>query len=191
MQTDLKANLPAREKWIVVGTTFVTLGLVLGVWYSYSVFLVAFLREFGWSRSLVAGGFSAFVLVHGAASPFVGWLAGRIGPRRVILVGGCVLAGGLLLTAGTQQWWHLYLAFGVVTAVGITMAGWVPAVVLVRGWFPSRSPSPSPRALLPPSFPIPGLPATGTIRRRKSSAPRPRRPLGRSIHAAASTFAGN
>ncbi len=138
MQTDLKANLPARQKWIVVGTTFVTLGLVLGVWYSYSVFLVAFLREFGWSRSLVAGGFSAFVLVHGAASPFVGWLAGRIGPRRVILVGACVLACGLLLDAEIRQWWHLYLAFGGVTAVGITMAGWVPAVVLVQGWFPSR-----------------------------------------------------
>ncbi len=138
MHTDLKTGLPTRRGWIVVGTTFITLGMVLGVWYSYSVFLVAFLREFGWSRSLVAGGFSAFVLVHGAASPFVGWLAGRIGPRRVILAGAGVLGCGLLLTAETRHWWHLYLAFGGIAAVGITMAGWVPAVVLVRGWFPSR-----------------------------------------------------
>jgi MFS family permease len=48
------------------------------------------------------------------------------------------LGCGLLLAAETREWWHLYLAFGGVTAVGFTMAGWIPAVVLVRGWFPSR-----------------------------------------------------
>ncbi len=47
MHTDLKTALPTRRGWIVVGTTFITLGMVLGVWYSYSVFLVAFLRGFG------------------------------------------------------------------------------------------------------------------------------------------------
>ena len=138
MQTDLGPQDSQRRRWIVVGTTFITLGLVLGVWYSYSVFLVAFLREFGWSRSLVAGGFSVFVLVQGSFGPIVGWLVGRVGPSRVILAGGCVLGCGLLLTAETKAWWHLYLAFGGLTAVGITMAGWIPAVVLVQGWFPSR-----------------------------------------------------
>jgi MFS family permease len=127
-----------RRGWTVVGTTFITLALVVAVWYSYSVFLVAFLKEFGWSRSLVAGGFSVFILVHGSVSPIVGWLAGRVGSRRVILVGGCVLGCGLLLAAETREWWHLYLAFGGVTAVGYTMAGWIPAVVLVRDRFPGR-----------------------------------------------------
>ena len=44
--------------WRVVFGTFVTLGLAYGFWYAYSVFLVALLREFGWSRSAVAGAFS-------------------------------------------------------------------------------------------------------------------------------------
>ncbi len=73
----------SRRGWIVVGATFVTLGMVYGVWYSYSVFLVAFVLEFGWSRSLVAGVFSAFVIVHGVLGPVNGWLAGRIGPRWI------------------------------------------------------------------------------------------------------------
>ena len=30
-----------------VAATFVTLGLVYGVWYAYSVFLVAILHDFG------------------------------------------------------------------------------------------------------------------------------------------------
>src|SRR3970282_2445678 len=34
--------------------------------------------------------------------------------------------------------WRLYAAFGVVSAVGVAWAGWVPAVVLVQRWFPER-----------------------------------------------------
>ena len=76
-----------------VAATFVTLGLVYGVWYAYSVFLVALLHDFGWSRSLLAGAFSVFALVHGLLSPGLGWLADRIGSRRLVLAGG--VAAGL------------------------------------------------------------------------------------------------
>jgi len=118
--------------------TFVTLGLSYGVWYSYSVFLVALLGEFGWSRSLVAAAFSVFVLVHGALGPALGWLADRIGPRRLVLAGGLVLGAGLWLDSAVARPWHLYVAFGVVTAAGVALAGWVPTVVLVQRWFPER-----------------------------------------------------
>jgi MFS family permease len=127
-----------RRGWIVVGTTFMTLVVTYGAWYSYSVFLVALLREFGWKRSLVAGAFSVFVLVHGVCAPVVGWLLRVAGPRRPILAGALLMGIGLCLAAQTTEWWHLYLAFGGVAAVGMSLAGWVPAVVLVRGWFPDR-----------------------------------------------------
>ena len=128
----------SRRGWIVVATTFVTLVVLYGAWYSYSVFLVALLREFGWSRSLVAGAFSVFVLVHGGFGPVIGWMLRRAGPRRVIMAGGCVMGVGLCLTAETTAWWHLYVAFGGIAAVGVGLAGWIPAVVLIRGWFPYR-----------------------------------------------------
>ena len=51
------------RRWIVLGTVFVNLAMPYGTWYSYSV----------------------FVPVHGSLSPFVGWLTGHIGPRRIIL----------------------------------------------------------------------------------------------------------
>ena len=59
--------------------TFVTLGLAYGVWYAYAVFLVALAQEFQWRRSLVAGAFGVFALVHGLSSPPLGWLADRVG----------------------------------------------------------------------------------------------------------------
>lgn len=126
---------PGRRSLAVV---FVTLGLVYGVWYSYSLFLVALLREFGWSRSVLAGAFSVFALVHGALSPVLGWLADRIGARRLILLGVAALSVALALDGMVNRPWQLYLTFGLFTAIGVASTGWVPAVILVSGWFPDR-----------------------------------------------------
>ena len=124
--------------WRVVVATFVTLGLAYGFWYAYSVFLVAFLREFGWSRSVVAGAFSVLVVMHGVSGPALGWLVERFGPRPVIASGGLVLAGSLMGAAHINAVWQLYLVIGVLAALGVSAAGWVPSVVLIRAWFPSR-----------------------------------------------------
>ncbi|MBI2207640.1 MAG: MFS transporter [Candidatus Rokubacteria bacterium] len=122
----------------VLVATFVTLGLTYGFWYAYSVFLVAFLREFGWSRSVVAGAFSVLVLGHGVSGPLLGWLVERVGPRAVIATGGVVLATSLFVGAHVSAIWHLYVVFGVLASLGISAAGWVPSVVLIRGWFPAK-----------------------------------------------------
>ncbi len=128
----------ARRGWIVVATTFVTMALSYGVWYCYGVFLVAFLREFGWSRSMVAGAFSTASIVQGFACPLIGWAAGRFGPRRIIILGGSLLALGLLFAAETSQPWHLYVSFGAAVGIGIAASGFVPSVVMVSDWFPAR-----------------------------------------------------
>jgi len=71
--------------WIIVAVSFVTLGLAYGVWYSFSVFFVALLREFGWSCSLAAdffegeaygGIFRALILLNGFGGASGAWLSG-------------------------------------------------------------------------------------------------------------------
>ncbi|MBK6961952.1 MAG: MFS transporter [Gammaproteobacteria bacterium] len=127
-----------RSGAIIVATLFCTLGLLYGVWYSYSVFLVALVGDFGWSRSVTAGAMSVFILVHGGFGPIAGRLVERFGPRRLMLVGSLVMASGLALTALIQTWWQLYLSYGVLTAVGLGACGWVPSVILAEKWFPNR-----------------------------------------------------
>jgi len=138
MTADPASHASSSRGRIVVAATFLTLTIFYGVWYAYSVFLVALLREFGWSRSVVAGAFSVFVMVHGLLGPIIGWLIQRFGPRRLILAGGVVMSLGLVLLAETTRWWHLYLAFGVIASLGVSLGGWMPAVMLARGWFPDR-----------------------------------------------------
>ena len=139
--SEVRIELPtiaARGRAAVAVVTFVTLGLTYGIWYSYSVFLVALLRDFGWSRSVLAGAFSLFVMMHGLSGPVLGWLVERFGPRRVIVTGAALIGAGLALAAETRAAWQLYLAFGVIATAGVSSTGWVPSVILVRGWFPSR-----------------------------------------------------
>jgi MFS family permease len=108
-----------------------TLALAYGIWYSYSVILVALLEEFGWSRSVLAGAFSVFTLVHGAVNPV-------IGPLRVMAGGGVAMGLTLLADSFIATPVELYLYFGGLTAVAVAAAGWVPALVHVQREFQDR-----------------------------------------------------
>ncbi len=127
-----------RRGGLVVGTLFITLGLLYGIWYSYSVFLLALIEDFGWSRSVTAGAMSVFIVSHGLFGPFAGRLVEQYGPTRLMIVGALVMAAGLLMTSQVNQWWQLYISFGVVTAVGLGACGWVPSVILSERWFPNK-----------------------------------------------------
>ncbi len=127
-----------HHRHVTLGAIGLTLGLAYGVWYSYSVFLVALLQEFGWSRSVLAGAFSVFTLVHGAANPVIGMLCDRIGPRRLIMFGGVTLGLALYGNSFIDSPAQLYVGFGLLTAVSVACCGWVPAVVLVQRQYRDR-----------------------------------------------------
>jgi MFS family permease len=124
--------------WVVVAVSFITLALAYGVWYSFSVFFVALLKEFGWSRSVGAGGFSIFVITHSLMAPLVGGMVDRFGPRRVILVGLVFVGVGLALCSVTTTWWNYYIFFGVITAMGVGAIGWVPNTTTIQQWFKAK-----------------------------------------------------
>jgi MFS family permease len=129
---------PHRRGALVIGTLFLTLGLLYGIWYSYSVFLVALIDHFSWSRSITAGAMSVFIVAHGLFGPFAGRLVEQFGPSRLMMAGSVVMAGGLLLTSQINHWWQLYISFGVISAVGLGACGWVPSVILAERWFPNK-----------------------------------------------------
>jgi hypothetical protein len=84
----LKSGESGRYGWIVVGAIFLTLGIVYGVWYSCSIFFVAFLREFGRGFAAAAqifdrtGSYRAALWVAfglAALAPALLWI---VAPRR-------------------------------------------------------------------------------------------------------------
>jgi MFS family permease len=134
----MKDKIPSPSGWFVVGSSFVTLALVYGIWYSFSVFFVALLKEFGWSRSIGAGAFSLFIIFSAIIGPFVGNMVSSAKPRRVILGGALILGAGLALCSFTQTWWQFYIFFSLITAVGLGAAGWVPHTTIIQQWFKEK-----------------------------------------------------
>lgn len=124
--------------WIIVGVSFVMLALSGGVWYSFSVFFVAILKEFGWSRSVGAGAFSLFLIVQSLAGAVVGNMVDRVGPRRVVFLGSFLLATGLTLCSYIQIWWQFYLFYGVIAAMGVAATGWITNTTMVQHWFKEK-----------------------------------------------------
>jgi MFS family permease len=129
---------PGYHRYLSLGIIALTLSLAYGIWYAYSVFLVALLQEFGWSRSVLAGAFSAFTLVHGAANPVVGVLCDRVRPLRLMAAGGALLGAALWADSHIASPVQLYLGFGVFTAIAVAAAGWIPALVQVQRDFQDR-----------------------------------------------------
>jgi MFS family permease len=127
-----------RRRDAALGVIGLTLALAYGIWYSYSVILVALLNEFGWSRSVLAGAFSVFTIVHGGLNPWIGALCARAGGLRVMAFGGAAMGLTLFADSFISTPLQLYLGFGVATALAVAAAGWIPALVYVQREYQDR-----------------------------------------------------
>ncbi|MFI5325267.1 MAG: MFS transporter, partial [Candidatus Rokuibacteriota bacterium] len=116
-----------QHPWLVVGAVWVTLAIASGLYFSFPIFFVALLDEFGWSRGATAAAFSISSIAQGVLAPVVGILVDRLGPRRVMLGGAAVLGLGVALSSRVDSLWSLYLIVGVLTAAGACAVSWVPA----------------------------------------------------------------
>ncbi|MDA0999751.1 MAG: MFS transporter [bacterium] len=129
---------PRYYGWLVVGTTFFTLAIGGSIVGTFPVFYVAFLDEFGWSRADTALAFSASMVTFALSAGAIGALIDRWGPRRVIPAGIGVLAAGLALMSTLSNLPALYVYYGLVVALGVTLIGFIPTSAVVHSWFLRR-----------------------------------------------------
>ena len=121
--------------WTIVSVSFVTLAIAFGIWYSFSVFFVAILKEFGWSRAATAGVFSAFIMIYSALAIVIGSLLDRFGPRAVLPFGSLFIVIGLLASSRMQTLWQFYLSYGLLTAIGVCSIGHISHSIFLPNWF--------------------------------------------------------
>lgn len=104
----------------------------------FGVYIKPMEAEFGWGRGALSGAAAISLLLLGAAGPFVGRLADRWGPKRVILVSLLMLAGGSIGASYVQQLWHVYVTTGLFMALGAGGMALTTGATVAARWFEAR-----------------------------------------------------
>ncbi|MFH0817119.1 MAG: OFA family MFS transporter [Candidatus Micrarchaeota archaeon] len=127
----------AKQGWLVVFGG-VLINLMLGITYTWSVFSGPLMEKYGWSNTSVQLAFSIMLAMFALSMIVAGIVQDRKGPRPVALVGGLILALGLITTGlFANSPFMLYLTYGALCGAGVGFAYVTPIAAGVK-WFPEK-----------------------------------------------------
>jgi MFS family permease len=134
----MRLSAPHRQASLLLGAAFITFAVGAACMHSYTVFLIAFIEAFGWSRGESSIAYSVSQMVAGLTSPLIGVLVDRLGPQRLVLIGGVLLAAGLLASSYADALWQVIVLYGVVMTLGANCLGLVVFVPVLSRRFVSN-----------------------------------------------------
>jgi len=121
--------------WWIAGASFLIAFFVGGVvFYGFTAFFEPIANEMGWSYTQISLAASLRGLEIGLLSPFVGILADRWGPKRLIFGGILITAVGLLLLSSTRSLIMFYGAFALL-AIGVSACTVTVLLTAIANWF--------------------------------------------------------
>ncbi len=124
--------------WWIVGAAIVCQAMPSGLLQqAFGTYVVLLQREYGWSRTTLAGAFAFMRVEEGLLGPFQGWMIDRFGPRNVMRVGTLIFGGGFFLFARIDSVSGFYAAF-LIMAVGSSMAGFLSLTTAIVNWFDEK-----------------------------------------------------
>ncbi len=139
-QTVQISDQKVMNRWLVVGGA-ILIQLALGAIYAWSVFtprLTAANGVYKFSAVQAAGIFSAGLFVFALVMVWAGRKLPVVGPQKLAMAGGVVLAAGYILAGFLGSSFITQLIFiGIVGGAGIGLAYVVPIAVGVK-WFPDK-----------------------------------------------------
>ncbi len=123
------------RRWLVAGTTFLSVGTSIGfVQYAFQAFVIPLEEEFGWSRTQIN-----LSLSLGIASSFIAPIAGRFldkyGSTKIMSLSLLLVTLGFFMRGSMNDLWQLYLS-SILLYVGIPGATQLPLGKLMGLWFP-------------------------------------------------------
>jgi MFS family permease len=124
--------------YVILALCFANMVVMRGVNGAFGVYYLALLEDFSWSRSDGATVASANFLVYAFASPLVGMVFDRYGPRVLMPLGALMVGLGLVLSSFAGSLGALYFSYGIITALGQGALSFVGHNALISFWFVRR-----------------------------------------------------
>ena len=128
-----------QKRWLIAFCG-VSMQMMLGTAYAWSIFKLPLQQLHGWSSSELSWPFSIMIFFLGVSAAFGGKFVDKAGVRKVALLAGLLFGIGTLLTGYAIQIGNLPLllvSYGVIAGIGNGLGYITPVATLVR-WFPDR-----------------------------------------------------
>jgi predicted MFS family arabinose efflux permease len=128
-----------QRKWLVlIAVSVVFFFISAATFMSLGVLLGPMAQDLHWSQTEAGAGYTALGLSCCLSSLLPMALAGRIGMRWTMMLGGLLLAAGFLFAAAARDL-GVFLSAAILMGVGFTLTANIPGVYLLARWFPARS----------------------------------------------------
>ena len=121
--------------WVVIGVAFLTVAVAFGTRNAFSVFLVAVIEEFHWSRGLASGALMLGSIMWTLSAPVIGMLLDRLGPRIVLPGGALIMATGFAISGFAHSVAQFYIGMGVFMGVGFAALTMTAHATFLSNWF--------------------------------------------------------
>src|SRR5215471_7575819 len=123
-----------RRGWIIVGAICVTMFFIWGALNSNAVFFVPVLKHFGWTRAKLSSALSIAWLTGGAVLPLIGWLADRVNPKKMMIVG-ATITGVLWILLSRFTTFGEFLAINGLFGICVGASTTIPCTIVIASWF--------------------------------------------------------
>ena len=123
--------------WLVLISLLVNALTGSPVFGGVGVWIDSFEREFAWSRTQLSLGFSIGQLEGSVMGPIIGMSVDRVGSRKILFIGICIIGLGFSLLSLVTTIWMFYLSFAVIM-MGASAGGWLPLMTAINNWFDKR-----------------------------------------------------
>ena len=121
--------------WFLVGLSGFTMVLAtVPLFHAMAVWAVALKYQFNWTNTQLGWALTLTRVEGGLMGPLEGYLTDKIGSRRMVFIGLCILGGAFIFFGQVQNLWMFYLAY-VLMAVGQGLGSWIPLMTMLNRWF--------------------------------------------------------
>jgi len=131
-----QGNVKRSSQTYIIATAFLSLLAIVGfALYGLPFFYDFFMKEFGWSRTVVTSGNALGKILVAPLFGFVaGWLIDRYGPRRMLMAG-ALMTGSALIGLSLMNSLGMFYLFYIFVALGYVFGGPLPCQVIISRWF--------------------------------------------------------
>ncbi len=126
-----------NPRYIVLLGACLTQFTVIGMLFSFGLFLPSFEAELGWSRTFLSTCSALAFFVMGVLAMPGGRLSDALGPRIVLACTGTLYGIGFVLMSLVTAQWQLLVIFGTLIGLGLSSHDVVTLSTIAR-WFPRR-----------------------------------------------------